>query len=188
MVSHNDDPHNGRVDDDELLDQAIAEFLRAESAGRAGEIQQWLDRYPNCAAALLEFFKDRQQINRQITLELNQRFGLNLTDAFCGFKAYRRAALAKLRITETGWGMPLQLWVQAAYLGLRLKEIGVPRVYLDPNRAFGGVLNDAAARIAYYRKIIDDAERDVKGWAQSAKEETPQASCLDYGWCEEMCW
>src|SRR5262245_36961270 len=63
MVSHNDDPPNGRLDDEELLDQAIAEFLRAESAGRAGEVQQWLDRYPACATGLLEFFKDRQQIN-----------------------------------------------------------------------------------------------------------------------------
>ena len=46
--------------------------------------------------------QDRQQINRQITEELNVRFGLNLTDAFCGFKAYRRCALTKLRITEIG--------------------------------------------------------------------------------------
>ena len=52
---------------------------------------------------------DRRFINETITRELNERFGLNLTDAFCGFKAYRREALAKLRITETGWGMPLQI-------------------------------------------------------------------------------
>src|SRR5262249_13383357 len=77
--------------------------------------------------------QDRQQINRQITEEINQRFGLHLTDTFCGFKAYRREALERLRITETGWGMPLQLWVQAARLGLRIKEVAVPRVYLDPN-------------------------------------------------------
>jgi dolichol-phosphate mannosyltransferase len=102
--------------------------------------------------------QDRQQINRAITSELNARFGLHLTDSFCGFKAYRREALAKLRITETGWGMPLQLWVQAAQLGLRIKEIGVPRLYLDPNRAFGGVLNDAQERLAYYRGVIDSAD------------------------------
>ena len=47
-----------------------------------------------------------------------------------------------MRITETGWGMPLQLWVQAARAGLRIKEVGVPRIYLDPTRAFGGVMND----------------------------------------------
>lgn len=100
---------------------------------------------------------DRHYINQTITAELNQAFGLNLTDAFCGFKAYRCSALAQLHITETGWGMPLQLWVQAAQAGMRIKEIGVPRIYLDPNRAFGGVLDDAERRLSYYRKIIADA-------------------------------
>jgi glycosyltransferase involved in cell wall biosynthesis len=104
--------------------------------------------------------QDRMQINQRVTSELNERYGLNLTDAFCGFKAYRREALARLRITETGWGMPLQLWVQAARLGLRVKEVGVPRVYLDPSRAFGGMLNDADERLAYYRRVIAAAERD----------------------------
>src|SRR5947209_4160386 len=39
--------------------------------------------------------QDRHEINRQITSELNERYGLNLTDAFCGFKAYRTSALAQ---------------------------------------------------------------------------------------------
>ncbi|MCI0643093.1 MAG: glycosyltransferase family 2 protein [Gemmataceae bacterium] len=101
--------------------------------------------------------QDRRQINQIITSELNQTLGLSLTDAFCGFKAYRREALAQLSITETGWGMPLQLWVQAGQAGLRIKEVGVPRIYLDPKRAFGGVLNDAEQRLAYYRGVIADA-------------------------------
>jgi dolichol-phosphate mannosyltransferase len=101
--------------------------------------------------------QDRQRINRQITEELNDCLGLDLTDSFCGFKAYRAAALAQLHITETGWGMPLQLWVQAARLGLRVKEVGVPRLYLDPNRAFGGVLNDSEERLAHYHRVIHDA-------------------------------
>lgn len=104
---------------------------------------------------------DRRFINATITAEINARYGLNLTDSFCGFKAYRREALERLRITENGWGMPLQLWVQAARLGLRVKEIGVPRVYLDPSRAFGGVLNDPAERLAYYRGVLAAAERDA---------------------------
>jgi glycosyltransferase involved in cell wall biosynthesis len=98
--------------------------------------------------------EDRRYINQVITAELNETLGLHLTDAFCGFKAYRRAALAQLHLTEHGWGMPLELWVQAARLGLRIKEVGVPRIYLDPNRAFGGMLNDATERLAYYRKVI----------------------------------
>src|SRR5437879_6071762 len=44
--------------------------------------------------------EERMRINRQITAEINERYGLNLTDAFCGFKAYRRSALAGLRVTE----------------------------------------------------------------------------------------
>jgi len=101
--------------------------------------------------------EDRLYINRLITQELNRKLGLDLTDAFCGFKAYRREALARLHITETGWGMPLQLWVQAASLGLRTKEVAIPRIYLDPTRAFGGVLDDAPKRLAYYRGIIATA-------------------------------
>jgi len=101
--------------------------------------------------------QDRRRINEQITEELNDCLGLDLTDSFCGFKAYRASALARLRVTETGWGMPLQLWVQAARFGLRVKEVGVPRLYLDPNRAFGGVLNDSAERLAYYHRVINDA-------------------------------
>jgi glycosyltransferase involved in cell wall biosynthesis len=104
---------------------------------------------------------DRRFINATITNEINARYGLDLTDAFCGFKAYSRAALEKLHITETGWGMPLQLWVHAARQGLRVKEIGVPRLYLDPNRAFGGVMNDPGQRLAYYREVLASAERDV---------------------------
>lgn len=104
---------------------------------------------------------DRRFINAAITAEINARYGLNLTDAFCGFKAYRRSALEKLHITETGWGMPLQLWVHAARQGLRVKEIGVPRLYLDPNRAFGGVMNNPEERLAYYRGVLAAAERDV---------------------------
>jgi dolichol-phosphate mannosyltransferase len=101
--------------------------------------------------------EDRRRINHVITQELNDLLGLKLTDAFCGFKAYRVDALSRLRISEQGWGMPLQLWVQAALAGLRIKEVGVPRVYLDPRRAFGGTMDNAEERLAYYRKVIADA-------------------------------
>src|SRR5262245_63837663 len=104
---------------------------------------------------------DRQFINATITREINARYRLNLTDAFCGFKAYRREALQKLSITERGWGMPLQLWVQASRQNLRVKEIALPRLYVAPNRAFGGVMNDPEQRLAYYRKVLASAERDV---------------------------
>ena len=61
--------------------------------------------------------EQRRRINQVITEEVNRRLGLSLTDAFCGFKAYRVPALAKIELTETGYAMPLELWVRAAQLG-----------------------------------------------------------------------
>jgi dolichol-phosphate mannosyltransferase len=122
--------------------------------------------------------EERLRINRQITQEIKDRYGLNITDSFCGFKAYRTDALAKLEITEPGYGMPLQLWVQAARLGLRVKEVGVPRVYLDMKRAFGGALDDAGQRLTYYRSVLDDAERHwAEHSARAAWSEVCRESC-----------
>jgi glycosyltransferase involved in cell wall biosynthesis len=126
--------------------------------------------------------QDRRRINRVITEEINERFGLNLTDTFCGFKAYRREALAQLHITETGWGMPLQLWVQAARLGLRIREVGVPRLYLDPNRAFGGVMDDPEQRLNHYRAVVDAAV------AEPLPALSPQSCVLDSMLPRRNCW
>ncbi len=104
--------------------------------------------------------KERYQINRMITQELNQCLKLKLTDVFCGFIAYRRSVLKQLHLTEMGYGMVLQVCVHAARLGLRIKEAAIPRLYLDPNRKFGGKLNDTDTRIAFYRRVISNALSD----------------------------
>ena len=106
---------------------------------------------------------ERRQINHQITREVNERLGLSLTDTFCGFKAYRVASLAKLAITEPGYGMPLELWVQAAHHGLRIVEVPVPLIYLDEKRSFGGSLDDGRQRLEYYHQVIDRALAAVAG-------------------------
>jgi glycosyltransferase involved in cell wall biosynthesis len=103
----------------------------------------------------------RRRINAEITADLNRRLGLAITDAFCGFKAYTRSALSKLQPTETGYAMPLEVWVQAAAAGLRIVELPVPRVYLDLARSFGGALDDATTRLDYYRRVLDRAEAAV---------------------------
>ena len=100
---------------------------------------------------------DRRRINLQITEEINCCLGLKLTDAFCGFKAYRVDALRGLHLTEPGYAMPLELWVQAAFHGLRIIELPVPLIYLDEKRSFGGALDDSAKRLAYYHAVIDRA-------------------------------
>jgi glycosyltransferase involved in cell wall biosynthesis len=100
---------------------------------------------------------ERRQINVRITRELNELLGLALTDAFCGFKAYRVCALAKLTITEPGYGMPLELWVQAAHRSLRIVELPVPLIYFDEERSFGGSLDDGSKRLQYYHEVMDRA-------------------------------
>lgn len=100
---------------------------------------------------------DRLHINMEITRQLNESLGLQLSDAFCGFKAYRTSALAQLRITEQGYAMPLELWVQAADLQLTVAEFPIPLIYLDEERSFGGSLDDADQRMSYYLDVLGRA-------------------------------
>jgi glycosyltransferase involved in cell wall biosynthesis len=105
----------------------------------------------------------RRQINEQIIAEINCRLGFNLTDAFCGFKAYRVASLPKLHITEPGYAMPLELWVQAAHQNFKVVELPVPLIYLEEARSFGGSLDDAETRLQYYRQVIDRSVSALQG-------------------------
>jgi glycosyltransferase involved in cell wall biosynthesis len=98
---------------------------------------------------------ERMAINRAVTRLLNRHLGLRLTDAFCGFKAYRTAALAQLRLTDPGYGLPLQMWVQAARAGLHIVEIPVPLIYHDPRKGFAGILEDPRARLEYYVTTLE---------------------------------
>ncbi len=98
--------------------------------------------------------EERRRINMQITKQMNSCFGLELTDTFCGFKAYHVDALRKFDITELGYAMPLQLWVQAVRHGMRIVEFPVPLIYLDEQRSFGGSLDDARRRLAYYQEVL----------------------------------
>jgi dolichol-phosphate mannosyltransferase len=98
---------------------------------------------------------DRRRINWQVTLELNRRLGIQLTDAFCGFKAYRVAALERLHLTEPGYAMPIELWVQAVAAGLQIVELPVPLIYLDEARSFGGELDDARTRLEHYNEVLE---------------------------------
>lgn len=112
---------------------------------------RYLKRFPGASEPPIE----RRRINLQITAWLNHQFGLGLTDAFCGFKAYRVDSLARFRITELGYAMPLQLWVQAAAQKMKIVEFPVPLVYLEEERSFGGSLDVAAQRLAYYQEVLD---------------------------------
>lgn len=112
-------------------------------------------RYPPGQAVDASVPPDRREINRVMTALLNQRLGLGITDGFCGFKAYRVSTLCHFDITVPGYAMPMQLWVQAAAAGLRVRELPVRLIYNDATRHFGGMLDDPVVRLAHYREVFE---------------------------------
>ena len=108
---------------------------------------------------------DRKRLNDDITARVRAITGYPITDAFCGFKAYRVEALRRLTLTEPSYGMPLQVWIQAAHYRLRVKELATPRIYKNPQRRFWGGLDVAAVRRQYYNDVL---EREVQRWLVSS--------------------
>jgi dolichol-phosphate mannosyltransferase len=108
---------------------------------------------------------DRKQLNEEITRKIRRLTGYPITDAFCGFKAYRADALARLQLTEPSYGMPLQVWIQAAAHRLRVVEVPTARIYKNPERRFWGGLDDVAVRRRYYEEVL---EREVQQWLASS--------------------
>ena len=97
---------------------------------------------------------DRRAINRTITSVLNDLFGWSLTDSFCGYKAHRVSAMLPLKLDEAGYAFPLQLWPRVYDAQLRVNELSVRRIYNDPNRTFGGTLDDAHRRLRHYLDVL----------------------------------
>ncbi len=124
---------------------------------------------------------ERRQINSAITDILNHHTGYGLTDAFCGFKAYKVASLKHLDLREDGYAMPLELWIQAAAKGLTVREIPVSLIYVDPTRTFGQNLDDAKRRLAYYKAVID---REIKRAGLAPAGEMLTCCC---GGADEIC-
>ena len=106
----------------------------------------------------------RRAINMKINELLATDLGLHLTDSFCGFKAYRVASLSKLNVTEYGYAMPMQFWVQVVAQGLSVREFPVPLVYLEEERSFGGSLDDSEKRLKYYLQVF---ENEKAAWTET---------------------
>ena len=108
-----------------------------------------------------EFPKERYLINKEITGIINSITGFDVTDAFCGFKAYKVEKLKLMLLTEYGYGMPLQLWIQAWKSGLRVREIPVKLIYKDLTKQFKGILKNPVKRLSYYKNIIEKEVADT---------------------------
>jgi len=118
---------------------------------------RYLDFNPN---KILYVPPDRYKINKKITEKLNRITNYNLTDSFCGFKAYKVSALKRLKLNEKGYGMPIQLWVEAFKNKLKVKEIAVELIYLDFTKNFNNNFKSILERYRYYLKVLEKSLKD----------------------------
>jgi dolichol-phosphate mannosyltransferase len=141
------------MDCDEQHEPAlIPRFLEAQAQDDADIISG--SRYHPLSPAPDAPPADRRAINTRITAEINERLGLSITDAFCGFKSHRVSAIEQIEFNENGYAFPMQLWVRSVAARLRIREIPVSLIYNDPKRSFGGHLDDPTSRLDHYRKQL----------------------------------
>jgi dolichol-phosphate mannosyltransferase len=145
--------------DEQHEPERIPDFLRAIETDRWDLISG--SRYMQELPANDLPPSDRRAINATITSILNDLYHLNLTDAFCGFKAHRLSAMRKLKLDIPGYAFPMQLWPQVAQHQLRVTEIPVRLIYNDPTRHFGGVLDDAQNRLNHYLDVLCSEQKRI---------------------------
>jgi len=132
----------------------IGEFIQEISSGKYDIISG--SRYLKLDKSHINRVpEDRFKINKEITSRINCLTGYNLTDSFCGFKAYKTDSLKKLRLDEPGYGLPLQVWIEAFKNRLKIKEIPVKLIYLDYTRNFKNNFSSIYRRYKYYLKILE---------------------------------
>ncbi len=104
-------------------------------------------------------WKDRFLVNAVITGVLNN-FGFSLTDAFCGFKAYRVDRLECLNLSLDGYEMAIELLMEAYKNNFQIVEIPVPVIYKDRDKILKKRTNEnflfteGEKRVEKYLKII----------------------------------
>lgn len=104
---------------------------------------------------------ERGRINEIIREELFKKTGVRVSDPFCGFRGFSRAALGKLGINSLGniitygYGLSLEIWCRIIESRISFTEIPVELYYPQPNKKFSiEPLQDPERRLEYYKKII----------------------------------
>lgn len=95
---------------------------------------------------------DRYLINMMITRLFNEVFDIELSDSFCGLKAYKVSRIDYfLDLEERGYAMPLELLLTAKKYNMRFSEIPTPCIYLENRRP----RKDWKDRIDNYARAIE---------------------------------
>jgi glycosyltransferase involved in cell wall biosynthesis len=79
----------------------------------------------------------RMAFLRAAVMMSNRLAGLKLTDAHCGFRAFRASAAPKLRITQDRMAHASELLRKVQTSGLRYKEVPITIRYTDHSKAKG---------------------------------------------------
>ena len=74
-------------------------------------------------------------VYHQLTTSIiNETFRSSITDAYCGYRAYRVEKIGLLDIDIDGYGIAIQIIVQILFNQLKHTELPVPMVYHNPVR------------------------------------------------------
>ncbi len=95
--------------------------------------------------------EDRRWVNRVVTQLIRSVTGYPMTDAFCGFRAYRVDAVRRLDLRDPGYALPVELWIKAGHCGLRMEEVAVPLIYHDFTKGVG--VRPPRERLAHYLSV-----------------------------------
>jgi dolichol-phosphate mannosyltransferase len=97
---------------------------------------------------------DRKYVNFLIQKVIFYLTGIKLTDAFCGFKAYKSEFIKDIKFKEKGYAFPLEVWYYAYKKKAKIKEIPCELFYPE-TRKFRGEIEDKEKRVLYYKKVLE---------------------------------
>ncbi|MFO8034851.1 MAG: glycosyltransferase family 2 protein [Candidatus Bipolaricaulota bacterium] len=114
-------------------------------------------RYLDAGLARDEPPGDRRWVNQVVTELVRAVTGYPITDAFCGFRAYRVTVIERLALQDPGYALPVELWIKAAHCGLRVEEVSVPLIYHDYGKGVGA--RPPRERLAQYLSVAAEVLR-----------------------------
>lgn len=111
-------------------------------------------RYHPLSPIITLMSKIPYNINLEIIKFLKTNLCLEITDAFCGFRAYKVSSLFRLCLTITDYAFPLQMWVQIVKHKLIFKEIPIPLIVYNYGESHPRIPMLPKNVITYYKRII----------------------------------
>lgn len=94
------------------------------------------NRFSSKSPIIGKYPLERLLSNKLLNEIINKNTNYNLSDAFCGFKAYNKKAFKKLKLTLNGYMWPFELFIQADKNKLTVKEVPISLIYYEKNRNF----------------------------------------------------